>query len=180
MRREVRWVKVARHDESHWSLSKSDHSRGNQVVEEDETRGPVSESSKTRWIPLVIIKVRSFLWESGSESLSNSDLVVLSVFLTLGVGDNQLAVNPAVTQTAEVHHSTWTRVPPFIYELLTCNADNIAIWRRFQLCNSMLAQYMLWPSTCLSLISHGSAKTAKGGIIQTTPHNSLQTPFLWH
>jgi len=75
-------VKVARHNESHWSLSKS-------------------------------------------------DLVVLSVFLALGMGDNQLAVNPAVTETAEVHHSTWTRVPPFIYELLTCNADNIPIWQPF-------------------------------------------------
>jgi len=112
------------------NVDRVDHSHGNQVVEEDETRGPVSESSKTRWIPLVIIKVKPFPWESGSESLSKSDLVVLSVFLTLGVSDNQLVVNLAVTQTAEVHHSTWTKVLPFIYELLTCITDNIPIWRR--------------------------------------------------
>jgi len=108
------------------------HWCGNQVVEEDETRGTVSESSKTRWISNHntsqispdIIKVKPFPWESGSKSLSKSDLIVPPVFLTLGVSDNQLAVNLAATQTAEVHHSTWTRVPPFIYELLTCITDN--------------------------------------------------------
>ena len=84
---------------------------------------------------------------------AESNLVLQSVSLALGVSDNELAVKLAATQTAEVHHSTWTRVLPFIYELLTCNADtDLMLAFITQLYASMVYAAAMCLSICHKLV----------------------------